>query len=432
MLVIAIGVVLSLLWFWAGWYYLNETIGFSNLLLLLPHEVGQFLVGFFTPLFLLWILIALVYLGRRIGRLGSAPQAATPRAAAPKEPEFRESVYQAPAPSPTPTPAKPDPKAEKKADPAPAPKADTREEPKTEESPKPTSRAQASATMTRHDTSGTATVQKSEDSVEATQGPVKAEARVSGATPPVTPPTAPETPPKASADLPPKRPSEAPARPLEATAEKIAEKIPEKPAEKPAQKTPEKPGGKLEGQLPPKRPADAPLPDAAADPEAPADAPTDGSADRLPGPLPPKRPSGETIAPMPSSAGGTLPPKNPRNQVPGYAAAQGHVLKELNAIAMDIAVLVCDPETYHARCAALEKGEKDSFFSLVRETLERDPSGAKERLRDSGNLDLLETYRAKFGNLVEAAEKEPDGKELISHLESSAAGRLDATIEQKL
>ncbi|MEX2408275.1 MAG: hypothetical protein WD489_04120, partial [Rhodovibrionaceae bacterium] len=68
MLVILLGVVLSLLWCWAGWYYLEMAIGFDNLLLFLPHEIGQFAIGFFTPLFLLWILIALLHLLRRVAR----------------------------------------------------------------------------------------------------------------------------------------------------------------------------------------------------------------------------------------------------------------------------------------------------------------------------------------------------------------------------
>ena len=70
---ILLGAILSLLWCWAGWYYLEEAIGFENLLLFLPHEIGQFMVGFFTPLFLLWILIVLLVLMRRVGRIATPP-----------------------------------------------------------------------------------------------------------------------------------------------------------------------------------------------------------------------------------------------------------------------------------------------------------------------------------------------------------------------
>ena len=299
------------MWCLAGWYYLERSIGFQNLMLMLPHEIGQFLLGFFAPLLLLWLVILLGRHLRRVRQLKATQLAPAEGGTMPEAP-------------------------------------------------------------------GTLAPESHSET------PVEAKAR------------APER------DAPPPSRGKPPRRPA--------------PDEMPPQKT--------SGDKPPKRPVSATPTDA----EPAADA-----RDRpLPGPLPPKRPKSEKVAPMPSSAGGTLPPKNPRSQVPGYAAAQSHVLKELNAIAMDVALLICDPETYQTHCTDLERGEEDSFFSLVREILENDPEGARQRLRDSGNLDLLETYRGKFRNLVEAAEKEPDGKALIDHLESSAAGRLDATIERQL
>lgn len=300
MLVIAIGLVASLLWCLAGWYYLERSIGFQNLMLLLPHEIGIFLLGFFGPLLLLWLVILLGRHLKKVRQLKAAQPVPAAGSATPKEPEL--------------------------------------------------------------ETSPAAAREKARET---------------------------------TIDIPPKRPE-------------------------PAEPSPQR----EERPLPPKRPADAAPPKAEPDPEAPATS--------LPGPLPPKRPQSEKVAPLPSSAGGTLPPKNPRSRVAGYATAQGHVLKELNAIAMDIALLICNPETYQAHCTDLERGKEDSFFSLVREILKSDPDGARRRLSDSGNLDLLESYHAKFQTLLQAAENEPDGKALIDHLESSAAGRLDTTIERHL
>jgi len=111
---------------------------------------------------------------------------------------------------------------------------------------------------------------------------------------------------------------------------------------------------------------------------------------------------------------------------------QGHTVKELNAIAMDTAVLICEPEEYQDSRAALNDGQDDSFFRLLTDKLESDGQEALDKLRQGGNAVLLESYCSKFEHLLQAAEQEPDGKDLTAHLQKSPPGRLYATIESKL
>jgi hypothetical protein len=368
MLVIALGVVLSLLWCWAGWYYLEQSIGFENLMLFLPHEIGQFAVGFFTPLFLLWILIVLVTLVRRVGRLAEGtggsgggrerdPQLESAAAAAPK----RESPKSEPA-------AKAD---GDRAAPAKRSKASEKKTPKAV----PTGRATASASVTSIDESGKVTLKKVEESTVSGEGPVTAVARAVGRT--------------VKGDAPPKRPA--------------------------------KDAG---GELPPKRPDGAAPPEEIAAEETPPRSP--------PGPFPPKRPPEENVETLPRTAEGPRPPKSPKAIVESYAEAQGHTVKELNAIAMDTAALICDHDDYRASREALNDGRDDSFFELVAETLEQDGAAAAGRLRDGGNRELLEAYCSKFRSLLQAAEQEPEADSLVRHLKNSAPGRLYTTIESKL
>lgn len=393
MLVILLGVVLSLLWCWAGWYYLEMAIGFDNLMLFLPHEIGQFAVGFFTPLFLLWILIALLHLLRRVGRLNE-PAPASGNDPAPREPQF-EPRERRRTPASTPAAAEAAPLKAEAAKPAAIPEKSFGKP--AENSPKGAGVARASATVQSSDAAGNTTLRKVEHSAVSGNGPVRVVARAVGR--------------DASQDLasfeargpkqgvPPKRPADAP--------------------------QPSLPDPEPEAKLPPKRPSDARTPEQKLEVEAKGPATPAG-------PRPPKRPPEGTVSPLPRSAEGTLPPKNPRSSVENYAEAQDQRIRELNAIAMDIAVLICDSEAYHASRGALNDGQDDSFFRLLKDTLERDGQDALAKLRQAGNAVLLESYRRKFESLLQAAEQEPDSQELLARLRTSAPGRLYVTIESKL
>ena len=375
MLVIALGVVLSLLWCWAGWYYLEQAIGFDNLMLFLPHEIGQFAIGFFTPLFLLWILIVLVTLVRRVGRLAEATGSPPSGGGRKPDPQFE---------TPAPTPPKrasgkssPVAKAEKAGSAAPG-KAEGDGGTARRTESKSSGRATASASVTTTDESGRVTLKKVEkNSVASDDGPVTAAAKVVGRS--------------IKGESPPRRPE-----------------------------------AETGGKLPPKRPDGATPPEgnAVAGEEAPPRSP--------PGPLPPKRPAEENVQPLPRSADGPRPPQSPKAIVESYARAQGHTVKELNAIAMDTAALICDHEDYRESRQALNEGEEDSFFELVGDTLERDGEAAIDKLQRSGSRELLDAYRGKFRSLLQAAEQEPEPDSLVRHLKNSAPGRLYETIESKL
>lgn len=93
MILFAVGLLISIAWLWAGWYYVSVYIGQDNIFHFLPAELGQFLLGFLAPLGILWLLISqsatrrrLARVERQIGELASRPD--TPAAAAPSEPHF--------------------------------------------------------------------------------------------------------------------------------------------------------------------------------------------------------------------------------------------------------------------------------------------------------------------------------------------------------
>ena len=67
--VIGLALILSGLWFYAGYYYLDLAVGFENLSYFLPHELGQLAVTFLTPLFLLWLLVGQMAQTRELRRL---------------------------------------------------------------------------------------------------------------------------------------------------------------------------------------------------------------------------------------------------------------------------------------------------------------------------------------------------------------------------
>lgn len=77
-----LGLFLSSLWLGlCGWYF-ERTIGFSQIALLMPNELGQFLSGIFLPLAFLWVLVAYANLAGRVRALergGIAIQDDVPR-----------------------------------------------------------------------------------------------------------------------------------------------------------------------------------------------------------------------------------------------------------------------------------------------------------------------------------------------------------------
>ncbi|WP_169544628.1 coiled-coil domain-containing protein [Sneathiella aquimaris] len=57
LIVTAVNLV-TLLWLVAAFYYVHKNIGWPNLWELLPHEIGAFFAGVFTPIAFLWLLLA--------------------------------------------------------------------------------------------------------------------------------------------------------------------------------------------------------------------------------------------------------------------------------------------------------------------------------------------------------------------------------------
>ena len=69
MFLLALGLVLTVAWLWVGWYYVTVYFGQENIFYLLPAELGLFLLGFFAPLGLLWLMVAQSSIRRRLIRL---------------------------------------------------------------------------------------------------------------------------------------------------------------------------------------------------------------------------------------------------------------------------------------------------------------------------------------------------------------------------
>lgn len=69
---IFLGILISAVWLGAVWLWFERDFGLENLAFLLPGEIGQFLAGIAAPLALLWIVIAMLHNGRRLGRLAAA------------------------------------------------------------------------------------------------------------------------------------------------------------------------------------------------------------------------------------------------------------------------------------------------------------------------------------------------------------------------
>ena len=75
-----LGLFLSALWLGLCAWYVDRTIGFDQLLWLMPNELGQFLSGMFLPLAFLWVLLAYANLAGRVRALEreGGPKAESP------------------------------------------------------------------------------------------------------------------------------------------------------------------------------------------------------------------------------------------------------------------------------------------------------------------------------------------------------------------
>ena len=98
MFLLALGLVLTVAWLWAGWYYLTVYFGQENIFYLLPAELGLFLVGFFAPLGVFWLMVAqssvrrrLIRLERQIAALAAGPEELLPSEPGLEEPTFGEA-----------------------------------------------------------------------------------------------------------------------------------------------------------------------------------------------------------------------------------------------------------------------------------------------------------------------------------------------------
>ena len=57
------GVILSVLWLWASYTFIENQMGWENLVQFLPHEILGVAVGILTPLSLLWMVVAFLSTG---------------------------------------------------------------------------------------------------------------------------------------------------------------------------------------------------------------------------------------------------------------------------------------------------------------------------------------------------------------------------------
>lgn len=77
-----LGLFLSTLWLGLCGWYVERTMGFAQIGLLMPHELGQFLSGVFLPLAFLWVLLSYANLAGRVRGLERdriRPETASPR-----------------------------------------------------------------------------------------------------------------------------------------------------------------------------------------------------------------------------------------------------------------------------------------------------------------------------------------------------------------
>lgn len=71
------GLIVTAAWLAMAAIYISAGIGFDNIMLLLPSELGQLLGGIFLPLVVLWLVLLFFQLGRRVHAI--APVAVAPR-----------------------------------------------------------------------------------------------------------------------------------------------------------------------------------------------------------------------------------------------------------------------------------------------------------------------------------------------------------------
>jgi DNA anti-recombination protein RmuC len=60
------GAAVSAIWLALCGWYIHTNIGWQELLLLLPHELGAFIVGIFAPLAFVWVAFAYILRGREL------------------------------------------------------------------------------------------------------------------------------------------------------------------------------------------------------------------------------------------------------------------------------------------------------------------------------------------------------------------------------
>lgn len=69
---VALGLLLTAGWLTVAAYYVETSVGWENLPVLLPHEIGAFLAGAFAPLAFLWMFLAVLINGRAAAARGRA------------------------------------------------------------------------------------------------------------------------------------------------------------------------------------------------------------------------------------------------------------------------------------------------------------------------------------------------------------------------
>ena len=113
MLIAIAGLLVTVSWLVLSFWYVEETVGFEGMLLLLPNEVGQFIIGVFAPIAFLWLILGFFHVAQRLRRLEDTMwhRQPVPRLQAPPPPR-------ASAPA-TPPPAAPEPRVPTAYDPAP-------------------------------------------------------------------------------------------------------------------------------------------------------------------------------------------------------------------------------------------------------------------------------------------------------------------------
>ncbi len=69
---ISVGVIISCIWLVVFAFYITRTLGWSELLLLLPPEFGGLVAVGLMPIAFLWLLIAFIDRGRQLTQEGEA------------------------------------------------------------------------------------------------------------------------------------------------------------------------------------------------------------------------------------------------------------------------------------------------------------------------------------------------------------------------